>query len=162
MGMICLRSARRHAGLSLLYAWLRKGIAAHVIEELPALCHHVRDFVSHPLLDQRRPHGLNLAHMLSSDLRKRLANPRATLNRSKRTMTECPFLRESVAVSNTALATSSTVFAGSPLSFHFSEYSPVIYVGVKNGATTLTRTESSFAFRCDARQRPTTPCFDAI
>lgn len=37
-----------------------------------------------------------------------------------------------------------------------------MYVGVKNGATTLTLTPRSFAFRCDARASPTTPCLDEM
>lgn len=37
-----------------------------------------------------------------------------------------------------------------------------MWVGVKNGAMTLTRTPSSFAFLCDARARPTTPCLEEM
>ena len=53
-----------------------------------------------------------------------------------------PFLSGLMLVAMIASATSSTVLAGSPLSFHLSEYPVVMCVGVKNGATTLTRTPS--------------------
>jgi hypothetical protein len=82
--------------------------------------------------------------------------------KSRFTITLAPLLLSSKLVSTIAVATSSTVFAGSPLFSHSSEYDPVMCVGVKKGATTFTRMESWFATRWEARHKPTTPCLDAM